>query len=77
MWASVFSLLTLATPVLLANDHDERPPSPALPSTVAPPSRELRGDVIVILGAEGTPEYGAMFTEWAALWESAAQKGSC
>ena len=31
--------------------------------------------VIVVVGATGTPEYAAQFTEWAALWEKACLKG--
>ena len=31
--------------------------------------------VIVVVGAAGTPEYAAQFTEWAALWEKACLKG--
>lgn len=31
--------------------------------------------VIVVVGAAGTPEYAAQFTEWAALWEKACAKG--
>ncbi|MHC4104997.1 MAG: hypothetical protein ACYSR9_08660, partial [Planctomycetota bacterium] len=31
--------------------------------------------VIVVVGAVGTPEYSAQFTEWAALWEKACFKG--
>jgi hypothetical protein len=31
--------------------------------------------VIVVVGAAGTPEYSAQFTEWAALWKKACFKG--
>ena len=31
--------------------------------------------VIVVVGAAGTPEYAAQFTEWAGLWEKACLKG--
>jgi len=34
-----------------------------------------RQQVIVVLGAEGTAEYGQMFSEWADQWESAATAG--
>jgi hypothetical protein len=37
----------------------------------------LLGDVIVVVGAPGTEEYGRMFAEWAAQWEQAAQEGQC
>lgn len=32
-------------------------------------------DVIVVVGAPGTPEFGALFSEWSARWEQAAEKG--
>lgn len=31
--------------------------------------------VIVVVGAAGTPEYAAQFTEWAGFWEKACLKG--
>jgi hypothetical protein len=31
--------------------------------------------VIVVVGAEGTPEYGQMFNQWADQWEAAATAG--
>lgn len=31
--------------------------------------------VIVVVGAAGSPEYGAQFTKWAQLWEQACSKG--
>jgi hypothetical protein len=31
--------------------------------------------VIVVVGAPGTPEYGAQFRAWAAQWEAAAKQG--
>ncbi|AMV27504.1 hypothetical protein VT84_24095 [Gemmata sp. SH-PL17] len=34
-----------------------------------------RPQVLVVVGAEGTPEYGATFQKWSALWEAAAKKG--
>ena len=42
--------------------------------TCADPSD--RPTVIVVVGAPGTPEYGAEFRRWADLWASAAAKGS-
>jgi hypothetical protein len=32
-------------------------------------------DVMVVVGAPGTPEYGKQFDEWASRWEQAAQRG--
>ncbi len=34
-----------------------------------------RHTVIVVVGAAGTPEYGAQFVKWAKLWEQACSKG--
>lgn len=34
-----------------------------------------RPTVLVVVGAEGTPEYGAEFRRWADLWVAAASKG--
>lgn len=36
----------------------------------APP----RQHVLVVIGAEGTPEYGALFGQWSERWEQAAQR---
>jgi hypothetical protein len=36
---------------------------------------ENRPQVLVVLGAEGTPEYGAAHQKWAERWQAAAQKG--
>lgn len=47
----------------------------AVPSAVAddtPPQA-----VIVVVGAEGTAEYGAQFRAWAARWQAAAAQGHC
>ncbi|MDY3560764.1 hypothetical protein R5W23_002010 [Gemmata sp. JC673] len=35
-----------------------------------------RPHVLVVVGAAGTPEYGAAFQKWADRWQTAAQKGS-
>lgn len=59
-----------------AGDRPGRPPSPALPSGPMRKPAELRGEVIVVLGAEGTPDYGVMFADWAELWEAAADRGN-
>ena len=34
-----------------------------------------RPTVIVVVGAAGSPEYGAQFVKWARLWEQACSKG--
>lgn len=39
------------------------------------PENQQNPVVIVVVGAAGTPEYAAQFTEWAALWEKACSKG--
>ncbi len=36
---------------------------------------EGRQHVIVVVGAEGTPEYGQMFSDWADRWQMAAKSG--
>jgi hypothetical protein len=36
---------------------------------------EPRAMVLVVVGAEGTPEYGRQFREWAGRWETAARRG--
>ena len=38
---------------------------------------EDRQHVIVVVGAAGTDEYGAMFGEWADRWRQAATEGQC
>jgi hypothetical protein len=40
-----------------------------------PPEAEQKPTVIVVVSAEGTPEYGAQFVKWAGLWQQAASKG--
>lgn len=34
-----------------------------------------RADVIVVVGAAGTPEYGSQFESWAQRWQQAAKQG--
>ncbi len=34
-----------------------------------------RQSVVVVVGAEGTPEYGQQFREWAGRWKTAAERG--
>jgi hypothetical protein len=38
-------------------------------------TNEATAQVIVVVGAEGTLEYGAQFAKWAGLWQQAASKG--
>ncbi|MBI3861943.1 MAG: hypothetical protein HY290_08600 [Planctomycetia bacterium] len=35
-----------------------------------------RQTVVVVVGAEGTPEYGKQFREWAGRWKAAAERGN-
>jgi len=35
-----------------------------------------RGDLLIVVGSAGEPEYGVMFKEWAARWKAAAESGS-
>jgi hypothetical protein len=37
---------------------------------------EPRATVIVVVGAEGTPEYGRQFRSWANRWQEAARRGN-
>src|SRR5438876_11581269 len=37
---------------------------------------EPRPSVLVVVGAEGTPEYGREFRQWAVRWEEAARRGN-
>jgi hypothetical protein len=45
-----------------------------LASETGGPNTE-RPTVIVVVGAAGTPEYGAQFVEWTNLWEQACSEG--
>jgi hypothetical protein len=49
------------------------------PATTAPataPANDQPPTVLVVVGAEGTPEYGREFAKWADRWAAAAQKRS-
>jgi hypothetical protein len=48
----------------------------ALLATVAVLDAEHRPQVLVVVGAPGTPEYGTAFEKWADLWQAAAKKGN-
>ena len=37
---------------------------------------EDKATVLVVVGAEGSAEYGAMFRAWSDNWRTAAEKGS-
>lgn len=39
------------------------------------PAPEPTAHVMLVLGAEGTPEYGRQFQQWAARWEEEAKRG--
>ena len=39
-------------------------------------SESPRPTVIVVVGAEGTEEYGKQFREWASRWQGAAKQGN-
>ena len=39
------------------------------------PSAPPRPNVLVVVGAEGTPEYGKQFQQWADRWGESAQRG--
>ncbi len=41
-----------------------------------PPALNRVPNVVVVVGAEGTPEYGSQFRQWATRWEEAARRGS-
>jgi hypothetical protein len=69
------ALVTVFVPLELATG-DDRPPHPRGPIPVEAESTPL-GDVVIVVGAPGTEEYGRMFAEWAALWERAAREGQC
>ncbi len=36
---------------------------------------DSRPTVLVVVGAEGTEEFGKQFQEWAERWETAAERG--
>ena len=36
---------------------------------------ETRGSLLLVVGAEGTPELGALFRDWASQWQTLAEKG--
>jgi hypothetical protein len=61
LWAALVGVLFLN---IVARPAPER----------SEPNNE-RPTVIVVVGAAGSPEYGAQFAKWAGLWEQACSKG--
>jgi hypothetical protein len=47
-----------------------------LASTCFALGNEPRASVVVVVGAEGTEEYGRQFRQWAGRWEEAARRGN-
>ena len=45
-----------------------------LAATLAIDDAPSRQHVLVVVGAEGTTEYGAMFRAWSTRWEQAAEQ---
>ncbi len=74
---SVATAMTVATANLsVATGQEpqaENIPQPADSSQTAQPVQS----VIIVVGAEGTPEYGLDFRKWAQRWHEAALKGGC
>jgi hypothetical protein len=48
----------------------------ALMMLAAEPEWQRKADVVVVVGAPGTPEFGAQFGEWGDRWRQAAEKSS-
>jgi hypothetical protein len=46
------------------------------PATTAPASNSGNPTVVIVVGAEGTPEYGKDFGTWADRWEAASKQRS-
>lgn len=64
------SLIVAAAIVALVT-HNCRAQEPATPSAT-PPST---ADLILVIGAAGSPEYGEQFRAWADRWQQAAESG--
>jgi len=60
LWLTVVGVLVFVSACLAAEPGD---------------SNAEKSSVIVIVGAAGSPEYGAQFVKWAQLWEQACSKG--
>jgi hypothetical protein len=62
-WVPLIGVLFFSVGARLAPEHGD-------------PSTDTESPtVIVIVGATGSPEYGAQFVKWARLWEQACSKG--
>jgi hypothetical protein len=61
LWAALVVVLFLNAGVYPATEHVD-------------PNTEM-ATVVVVVGAAGSPEYGAQFVKWASLWEQACSKG--
>lgn len=61
------------------DSRTDRPPRPALPERAAasPPPEELppQGDLFIVLGAAGAPEYVDLFQDWGRRWREAGEQG--
>jgi len=63
LWVPLVGVLFFSVGARLAPEHGD-------------PSTDTESPtVIVIVGATGSPEYGAQFVKWARLWEQACSKG--
>jgi len=61
LWVPLVGVLFFSVGARLAPEHGD--------------PRAERPTVIVVVGAAGSPEYGAQFVKWARLWEQACSKG--
>ncbi len=60
---------------LTAQELTTRPaPSDTNPSATSTTANSPRADIILVRGADGTSEYGAMFDEWLARWQEAGKR---
>lgn len=74
------NLLTLVLGVTLllqqpAAKSDGPPTTTLVPDSESRAAKESRPTVLVIVGADGSEEYGKQFHEWAERWKQAANKG--
>lgn len=72
--------LTVSMKTSRADDtRADRPPSPALPepAAAAPMPTDLppQGDLFIVLGAAGAPEYVDQFRDWGRRWREAGEQG--
>lgn len=68
MWSTLISISLLAAL--------ESTTAPATAPSTAPRADTGKPTVVLIVGAEGTPEYGKEFTTWADRWVAAAKSQS-